>query len=188
MAVPNMTSSTPHSAVGTDYSQALAAAEQRINELTAALAYAQANEQAVQALAYLPDENPSPVVRIGANQQQLYANSAARTLGNHLTRAERVRVQHLLRAGTRKALAQGTPEQLAIQVGAYTFDVSVMPLPGQRYANLYFANVTERETARLQLRENQQFMEQVLDTIPSDRKSTRLNSSHSTLSRMPSSA
>ena len=44
---------------------------------------------------------------------------------------------------------------------------SVMPLPGQRYANLYFADVSERETARLQLRENQQFMEQVLATIPS---------------------
>ncbi|MCI1185982.1 ATP-binding protein [Hymenobacter sp. DH14] len=155
------------SSVGIDYPRALAAAEQRINELTAALAYAQANEQAVQALAYLPDENPSPVVRIGANQQQLYANSAARELGRHLTRAERVRVQHLLRAGTQRALAQGTPELLAIQVGAYTFDVSVMPLPGQRYANLYFADVSEREAARLQLRENQQFMEQVLDTIPS---------------------
>ena len=162
-----MTPSTTTSAAGIDYPSALAAAEQRINELTAALAYAQANEQAVQALAYLPDENPSPVVRIGANLQQLYANTAARVLGSHLTRAERVRVQHLLRAGTRKALAQGTPELLAIQVGAHTFDVSVMPLPGQRYANLYFADVSEREAARLQLRENQQFMEQVLDTIPS---------------------
>ena len=131
------------------------------------MAYAQANEQAVQALAYLPDENPNPVVRIGANQQQLYANSAARALGSHLTRAERVRVQRELREGTRLALALGTPQQLELRVGEYSFDVSVMPLPGQRHANLYFANVTEREAARLQLRENQQFMEQVLDTIPS---------------------
>ena len=162
-----MTTPATDSPAGIDYPRALAAAEQRINELTAALAYAQANEQAVQALAYLPDENPSPVVRLGANQQQLYANSTARALGRHLSRAERVRVQHLLRESTRKALAQGTPELLAIPVGEYTFDVSVMPLPGQRYANLYFANVTEREAARLQLRENQQFMEQVLATIPS---------------------
>ena len=161
-----MTSSAIASPTGLDYPRALAAAEQRINELTAALAYAQANEQAVQALAYLPDENPSPVVRIGASQQQLYANTAARALGRYLTRAERVRVQRLLREGTRKALAQGTPELLAIQVGKYTFDVSVMPLPGQRHANLYFSDVSEREAARLQLRENQRFMEQVLDTMP----------------------
>ena len=158
IAVPNMTPSATASAIGIDYPRALAAAEQRINELTAALAYAQANEQAVQALAYLPDENPSPVVRIGANEQQLYANSAARALGRHLSRAERVRVQRELRVATRQALAQGTPQQLALRVDAYTFDVSVMPLPGQRYANLYFANVTEREAARLQLRENQRFM------------------------------
>ena len=162
-----MISSATASPTGLDYPRALAAAEQRINELTAALAYAQANEQAVQARAYLPDENPNPVVRIGASQQQLYANSAARALGRHLSRAERVRVQRLLREGTRKALAQGTPEVLAIQVGQYTFDVSVMPLPGQRHANLYFADVSEREAARLQLRENQRFMEQVLDTMPS---------------------
>ena len=165
-AVLHMTSPAAASPTEIDYPHALAVAEQRINELTAALAYAQANEQAAQALAYLPDENPSPVVRIGVNLQQLYANSAARALGSHLTRAERVRVQHVLRAGTRKALAQGMPELLAIQVGRYTFDVSVMPLPGQRHANLYFADVSEREAARLQLRENQQFMEQVLDTIP----------------------
>ena len=154
-------------AAGIDYPLALAVAEQRIRELTGALAHAQANEQAVQALAYLPDENPNPVVRIGANQQQLYANSAARALGRHLSRAERVRVQRELRASTARALALGTPQLLELRVDAYCFDVSVMPLPGQRHANLYFANVTEREAARLQLRENQQFMEQVLDTIPS---------------------
>ena len=168
VAVLNMTPSPLVSPVASlDYPQALAAAEQRINELTAALAYAQANEQAVQALAYLPDENPSPVVRIGANAQQLYANSAARALGRRLPRTERVRVQRELRAATRQALAQGTPQQLELCVSQYTFDVSVMPLPGQRYANLYFADVSEREAARLQLRENQQFMEQVLATIPS---------------------
>ncbi|GAA4021024.1 hypothetical protein GCM10022409_00770 [Hymenobacter glaciei] len=162
-----MTTPAADSSVNIDYPRALAAAEQRINELTAALAYAQANEQAVQALAYLPDENPNPVVRIGANQQQLYANTAARALGSHLSRAERVRVQHILREGTRQALAQNTPQQLELQVGEYNYDVSVVPLPGQRHANLYFADVTEREAARLQLRENQQFMEQLLDTIPS---------------------
>ena len=158
--------SSPVSSSDIDYPKALAAAEQRIDELTAALAHAQANEQAVQALAYLPDENPSPVVRIGANLLQLYANTTARAAGAALSRAERVEVQRKLRATTRTALHTGTSQLLVLTAGGHTYDVSVMPLPNQRYANLYFADVTERETARSLLREQQQFMEQVLDTIP----------------------
>ena len=156
----------PSPAPDIDYPKALAAAEQRINELTAALAHAQANEQAVQALAYLPDENPSPVVRIGANLLELYANTSARAVNRTLTRVQRVHVQHQLRVATQEALATRTPRLIRIAVGERTFDASVMPLPAQRYANIYFADVTEREAARRQLHEHQQFMAQVLDTIP----------------------
>ena len=149
-----------------DFPKALAAAEQRIRELSAALAHAQANEQAVQALAYFPEEHPSPVVRIGANLQQLYANSAARTVGSTLTRAQRVQVQHQLREAAQAALASRTPSLFGLTAGEHTYDVSVLPLAAQRYATFYFAEVTEREAARRQLHEHQQFMEQVLDTIP----------------------
>ncbi len=149
-----------------DYPKALAAAEQRIRDLTAALAHAQANEQAVQALAYLPDEHPSPVVRIGANRLQLYANTAARAVGLSLTRAQRVQVQHQLREAAQAALATRTPSLFGLTAGTHTYDVSVTPLAAQRYATFYFADVTEREAARRQLHEHQQFMEQVLDTIP----------------------
>ena len=157
---------TPSAIPDIDYPKALAAAEQRIRELTAALAHAQANEQAVQALAYLPDENPSPIVRIGANLLELYANSAARTVNRTLTRAQRVQMQHELRAAAKAALATRTPSFISLTAGDHTYDVSVMPLPAQRYANIYFADVTEREAARRQLHESQQFTAQVLDTIP----------------------
>ena len=138
-----------------DYPKALAEAEQRIRELSEALAFVR-----------LPDENPNPVVRIGANHQQQYANVAARQLVTRLGRAERVRVQRQLRAGATAALAQATMHEVEVEIGAQTFCISVVPLPREGYVNLYFADITEREVAREQLREQQQFMEQVLDTIP----------------------
>ena len=138
-----------------DYPKALAEAEQRIRELSEALAFAR-----------LPDENPNPVVRIGANHRHLYANVAARQLGARLAPAERVRVQRQLRAGATAALAQATTHEVEVKIGAQTFCISVVPLPREGCVNLYFADITEREVAREQLREQQQFMEQVLDTIP----------------------
>ena len=97
-------SSSATEAAATNYSQALAKAEERIGELTLALALAQTVGQPPQlavanALVCIADENPNPIVCIGANQQQLYANQAAQKLGASLARPEQVRVQRQLRAG-----------------------------------------------------------------------------------------
>ena len=121
---------------------------------------------AQKSFAFIPDENPNPIVRIGATYQQLYANRAAQRLGASLTRPEQVRVQRQLRAGATASLALGTLQQVEVKIGTQVFSISVVPQPLEGYVNLYFADITEREAARQQLRETQQFMEQVLDTIP----------------------
>ena len=149
-----------------DNSLALAAAEQRIRELTEALERARQAEQQVESLNRLRDENPNPIVRIGANLQQQFANAAARRLGRSMSRAEQVRMQRQLRAGVQTGLAQGTEHREEVIIGARIFDVCIVPFEQGSYANLYFSDVTEREAARQQLREHQEFMQQVLDTIP----------------------
>ena len=113
------------------------------------------------------EHSPNPVVRIGANQQQLYANAAARQLGQRQPRAEQVRVQRRLRARAAAALAHQDDDQpVEVSMGEQTFRVLVVPMPERSYVNLYFNDVTERETVRQQLHEQQLFMEQVFDTIP----------------------
>ncbi len=149
-----------------DNSSALAAAEQRIRELTEALDRARQAEQLVESLNRLRDENPNPIVRIGANLQQQFANAAARRLSHSMSRAERVRTQHQLRTGVQTAIAQGAEHREEVVVGTRIFDMVIIPFEQGSYANLYFSDVTERETARQQLREHQEFMQQVLDTIP----------------------
>jgi PAS domain S-box-containing protein len=161
-----MMSTSAASLPGVEISPALAAAEARIRELTDALARAREAEQLVESLNRLRDENPNPIVRIGANLQQQFANAAARRLGQSMSRAEQVRVQRQLRAGVQAALGQEGEHREEVVIGERIFDVCVVPFAAGSYANLYFSDVTEREAARQQLREHQQFMEQVLDTIP----------------------
>ena len=172
--------STSPAPAALDYVAALADAEQRIRDLTAALAQAGVAERGVeqpanapaqqlttlQSAACIPEENPNPIVRIGANAQQLYANAAARQLGRRLPRAEQVRVQRELRAGAAAALAQSMMHQVVVPMGELVFSISVVPLPREGYVNLYFSDITEREAIRRQLHAQQAFMQQVLDTIP----------------------
>ncbi len=151
----------------TDYPAALREAEAHIQKLTAELAHTSAHTAALEeSISRIPDENPNPIVRIGANAQQLHANAAAKALGRSLSRAEQVRVQRQLRAGTAASLAQQLPHQVEVEIGKQVFCISVVPLPTEGYVSLYFADITEREAIRRELHEHQDFMQQVLDTIP----------------------
>ena len=121
----------------------------------------------LRATSCIPDQCPSPIVRIGANRQQLYANAAAKRVGQRLSRADQVRVQLQLRAAAAAALTRTTAHQVDVAMGEQAYSVAVVPFPTEGYVNLYFSDITERDAARVQLRSQQQFMQQVFDTIPS---------------------
>ncbi len=117
-------------------------------------------------IANIPNQNPSPIVRIGANQQQLYANPAARLVSQDLTRSAKVDLQKQLRAAAAAALQQGENHDVEVAMGERRFCVAVLPFVAEGYVNLYFLDITEREAARRELHEQQRFMQQVLDSIP----------------------
>ncbi|WBA44010.1 ATP-binding protein [Hymenobacter canadensis] len=112
------------------------------------------------------DQSPRPFVRIGANRQQLHANPAARRISKGLSRAEQVQVQRQLRAAVAEALTQTEGHEVEVMMGEQSWSVAVMPFPQEGYVNLYFADITERNAVRRELHEQQQFMQQVFDNIP----------------------
>jgi PAS domain S-box-containing protein len=112
------------------------------------------------------DQNPSPVVRVGPQGQQLYANPAARRVSQGLSRAQKVSMQHRLRHAAGAALAQAEPHEMEVSMGPRTFNVAVLPFVEEGYVNMYFTEITEREAVRRELHEQQQFMQQVFDNIP----------------------
>jgi PAS domain S-box-containing protein len=117
----------------------------------------------IQALASLSEQNPNPIVRLDSTGRQLYANPAALALRQGLSRAEQVWVRQQLRA------AVLTHDHAAeIRVGQRYFllqKAAIVPPAGS--ITLYLAETTARVKAEQQLAEQQVFISDILDTIPS---------------------
>ncbi|RSK49054.1 PAS domain-containing hybrid sensor histidine kinase/response regulator [Hymenobacter rigui] len=122
---------------------------QRLRELTA--------------LAELAEHSPQPMVHLAPGRRPLYANAAARELGSRLTRAERVRVQRQLRAYFRADTSPSHPE---LQLNQRTFALHCARPPRHSGVHLYLSDITDHLAMRRELAAQQQFTEQVLDTIP----------------------
>jgi signal transduction histidine kinase/DNA-binding NarL/FixJ family response regulator len=115
-----------------------------------------------EALADISEHNPNPVFRLDANGRQLYANCAARSLAQDLTRREQVRVRQQLRTAARLG-ATSQP----LRVGERYFQLSTihtLPPPGS--ITLYLAETTDRVLIERQLAEQQAFISEILDTMP----------------------
>ncbi|HEX8349311.1 MAG TPA: ATP-binding protein [Hymenobacter sp.] len=121
---------------------------------------------ALRSISSIPAQSPHPIVRMGMEQQQLYRNEAAQRLSQSLSRAEQVRVQHQLRASAAAALAHATVRQEEVLINGRYFNVCIVPFPQEGYVNLYFDDISECETIRQQLREQQEFAKQINDSIP----------------------
>ncbi len=119
----------------------------------------------LKSISNIADQHPSPIVRIGACGQQLYANLAARQASQHLPWPGRMAVQQQLRTAARAALVQAATHELKVSMGERTFCVTVMPFGAEGYVNLYFAETTEREAGRREQQLQQQVQQQVFDTI-----------------------
>ncbi len=115
-----------------------------------------------EALAQISEHNPNPVLRLDANGRQLYANLAARCLGQGLPRREQVRVRQQLRTAARLG-AIGQP----LRVGERYFQLSTidtLPPPGS--ITLYLAETTDRVLIEQQMAEQQAFISEILATMP----------------------
>ncbi|MDX1574908.1 MAG: adenylate/guanylate cyclase domain-containing protein [Kiloniellales bacterium] len=105
-----------------------------------------AQEQA-EDLAKFPEENPSPVLRVGSNGAVLYANRSAKKLAA-LWQKGKQRLSPTLAREVRAALRQGTSRPFELKVGERHFVLTITPVPETDYVNLYGREVTEERKAR----------------------------------------
>ncbi|HLK96295.1 MAG TPA: PAS domain-containing protein, partial [Hymenobacter sp.] len=114
----------------------------------------------------ISDQNPNPILRLGTDHQQLYANPAAERLRTELQPDGARELQQQAFAWADAVLASGREARYTTSIGGRHFTANAVPFLEEQYVNLYLADITERVLAEQRQMEQQAFTQQVLDTSP----------------------
>ncbi|HDS63211.1 MAG TPA: PAS domain S-box protein, partial [Methanofollis liminatans] len=119
------------------------------------------DERAMRDLARLAGESPDPVLRIGRGGQILYANEAAMAFIGAEAPGDKSEARAALARATAEATATGDQIELELElpVGDQTFLITVVPIEGEDYVNLYGKEITGIKAAETAIRLNEQRLE-----------------------------
>jgi PAS domain S-box-containing protein len=122
-------------------------------------------EEAVQSLALFPEQNSSPVLRVGRDGTLLYANaSSADLLAAWDCRPGQAIPAEMCRH-VECALDAGEATEVEIPCATVTYSLSIAPIASEDYANLYGRDITERKDADRALRESEEQLRHLNDQL-----------------------
>jgi signal transduction histidine kinase len=110
----------------------------------------EAHERAVW-LARFPEQNPNPIIRASAEGTVLYCNPATSGLRGWTCEVGRP-LQDQLFPLVGRAMAEGKEVQQDVHVGERSYIAWAVPFPGERYANIYARDITQRKHAEDELK------------------------------------
>jgi PAS domain S-box-containing protein len=110
-------------------------------------------EAEIRRLSLFPEEDPNPVIRVDTTGTLVYANPSSRLLLDEWRCRVGEKVPPLVRKWIRKALVDGKPHPVDAAAESVVFSLNVVPVPGERYVNLYGSDVTvQRQVESLKRR------------------------------------
>lgn len=119
-------------------------------------------ERKIAGLAKFPDQNPSPVMRVGRDGKLEYANDATQPL----LAAWGIRVGDELpldlRRTFRRALDNGVNCDVEESAGNRIYSLIFAPVPDQHYVNIYGRDISERVFAETELRNHRDHLEDLV--------------------------
>ncbi|MFW6158838.1 MAG: PAS domain-containing protein, partial [Planctomycetota bacterium] len=120
-------------------------------------------EAAMRDLARFPDEDPNPVLRIGAGGELLYANPAARTVLQECEHADGGNPPVAWRRLAREAREEGVVRRAEVQCSDRTFAMSFVPISEAGYTNVYALDISLRKRAEDALMQARADLERQVD-------------------------
>ncbi|HUH65365.1 MAG TPA: PAS domain-containing protein [Syntrophales bacterium] len=113
-------------------------------------------------LARFPEENPNPVMRVSKDGKVLYCNPASKVL--HEWQCEVGEEPHEpVLSVFKKAVTEGHEVENEAKIGGRFYSVTVIPAPGESYANIYGRDITERKQAEAALQARERLLQDVID-------------------------
>ena len=117
-------------------------------------------------LAYFPQHNPNPILRVAATGEVVYANPAAAALLQALAADAPGALYQRVLALVHTALGAPAPHRQELAVAEQHYLFTAVAVPGHNHATLYLTDVTAQQHVTQQLAQQRTFYESVLEQVP----------------------
>jgi len=114
------------------------------------------SEERIRNVALFPEQNPGPVLRVGAEGRLLYANPAALPVLDSWNMQVGGSVPDEIAVGVSMSLREGADRDLELIIADRDISFTLAPVPRKDYVNLYGRDVTERREAEKQLKDSEE--------------------------------
>ena len=122
-------------------------------------------EQMVTALAKLPEQNPGPVLRFGADFEFQYANPASRELLDGLGLDSGAALPAEWLTAMQQSVETGKPQEFEYDFGQNVYEMLAVQVQQASVVNIYGRNITPRKKAEKAMRIARDEAQQALDEL-----------------------
>ncbi|HEU5201521.1 MAG TPA: response regulator [Nitrospira sp.] len=137
----------------------------RINGISFDITERKEAENAVQTIALFPAQNPSPVLRVSKAGILLYMNPASGQLLRELHLVVGETVPLYVRDLVQNSLQTTRSAKAEHDIGGRHYLITITPIAGGDYANLYWTDITERKQAEIDLQVSQMKLERFAEEL-----------------------
>ncbi len=126
-----------------------------------------ANEEKLIWLAKFPEENPFPVLRVSPDGNVEYNNRASNTILDELAVVNGVITNQYWRTQIQKIHKEKKQTRLELRTDGKVFSLSIVPVTGYDYLNIYSMDITDRIQAEKGLAESDEKYQELVENVNS---------------------
>jgi PAS domain S-box-containing protein len=104
-------------------------------------------DRQIRLISRLPEENPSPVLRLTPDGEVIYSNPGAASVVEHLRSRPDGQLAAKLNSAIGKALDTGLRQEIEIDLADHSYSAVIAPVSELGHVNVYASDISDRKTA-----------------------------------------